>query len=173
MGEVPWGRAWLQTRLEMPHSYSQGQVHGLENWPTSPQTQWQFKSVEGSLLNLYQIVELRQGDQDIPTWICWPNNPFSLIPQEVPLQRMYLGMVVLIIHCCPISPPEAENAIGIRETKGLNHLGSLHLPQTMGATATGVHYWQLSQCHLGLTGQIDTDVPDEVDSIKRKELAWR
>ena len=24
----------VQTRLEMPHSYSQEQVHGLENWPT-------------------------------------------------------------------------------------------------------------------------------------------
>ena len=35
----------------------------------------------------YLTIELRRGDQDIPVWICQPNNPSSLIPQEVPLQR--------------------------------------------------------------------------------------
>ena len=43
-------------------------------------------------------------------------------------------------HCHPIGPLEAGNIIGIRETKGLNHLGSLHLPQTVGLRATGVCY---------------------------------
>ena len=60
------GRAWPQTRLEMPHSYSQELVCGWKNWPTLPQTHWQFKRVKGPLLKPYQIVELRQGDQDIP-----------------------------------------------------------------------------------------------------------
>ena len=83
---------------------------------------------------------------------------------------MHLGMVVPIIHHHPIGPPEAENIIGIGETKGHNHLGSLHLPQTMGLRVTGVHYQWLPQCHLGLTGQTDPDVPEEVDSTKRKEL---
>ena len=43
MRDIQWGRAWLQMRLEMLHSYSQEQVHGLENWPTSLQTQWQSR----------------------------------------------------------------------------------------------------------------------------------
>ena len=77
-------------------------------------------------------------------------------------------MVVLIIHCHPVGSPEAKNVIGIGKTKGLNHLSSLHLSQTMGLRATGVHYQQLPQCHLGLTRQTD---PDEVDGIERKELA--
>ena len=71
-------------------------------WPTSLQTLWQSRKVEGPLLKLYQTIELRWGDQDIPMWICWPNNPSSLIPWEVPLQRMHLGMVVLTINCHPI-----------------------------------------------------------------------
>ena len=53
---------------------------------------------------------------------------------------MCLGMVVQIVHCHPISPPEAENTIGTGETKGLHHLGSLHLPQTVGSRVTRVHY---------------------------------
>ena len=48
-------------RLEMLHSFSQELVHRLENWPTSPQIQWQFKRVKGPLLKPYQIFELRQG----------------------------------------------------------------------------------------------------------------
>ena len=34
---------------------------------------------------------VKARDQDIPVWIYWPNNPSSLIPQEVPLWRMCLG----------------------------------------------------------------------------------
>ena len=83
---------------------------------------------------------------------------------------MHLGMVVPIVHCCPIGPPESENAIGIGETKGLNHLSSLHLPQTLGSRVMGVHYQWLPQCHLGLTSQTDPDIPDEVDDIEMKEL---
>ena len=52
MGDVQWERAWPLTRLERPHSYSQEQACGLENWPTLPQTQWQFKRVERPLLKL-------------------------------------------------------------------------------------------------------------------------
>ena len=40
----------------------------------------------------------------------------------------------------PHWPQEAKNAIDIRETKDLHHLGSPHLPQIMGLRATGVHY---------------------------------
>ena len=43
MGDVQWERAWPWTRLEMPHSYSQEQVHGLENQPTLLQTPWQSR----------------------------------------------------------------------------------------------------------------------------------
>ena len=79
-------------------------------------------------------------------------------------------MVVLIINHHPVSPEEAENLIDIGETKGLNHLSSLHLPQAMGLRATGVHYQWIPQCHLGLTGEMDPNIPEEVDCIERKEL---
>ena len=71
----------------------------------------------------------------------------------------------------PIGPQEAKNVIDVRETKGLNHLGSLHLPQTVGLRVIGVHYQWLPRYRLGLTGQTDPDIPEKVDSIKRKELA--
>ena len=54
-----------------------------------------------------------------------------------------------------------------------NHLSSLHLPQSMGSRATGIHYQQLPWCHPGLTSQMDQDIPDKVDDIKRKEPTWR
>ena len=83
---------------------------------------------------------------------------------------MHLGIVVLTTHHHPVGPPGAENIIGMGEIKSLNHLGSLHLPQIVGLRVTGVHYQQLPRCHLGLTGQTDPDVPDEVGGIERKEL---
>ena len=58
---------------------------------TSPQIPWQSKKVEGPLLKLYQIIKLRQGDQDVPVWICRPNNPSSLIPRGVPLLKDAFG----------------------------------------------------------------------------------
>ena len=54
-------------------------------------------------------------------------------------------------HC----PPEASNIIGDGETRGLNHLGSLHLPQTMALRVIGVHYQQHLQCHPDLTSKTD------------------
>ena len=135
--------------------------------------QWQSRKVEGPLLKPYLTIELRQGDQDAPVWICLPNNPSSLIPHKVPLQRMHLGIVVPTTHHHPISPPGAKNILGIGEIKGLSHLSSLHLPQTVGWRATRVHYPWLPHCHLGLTSQTDPDIPHEVDDIERKELAWR
>ena len=72
-----------------------------------------------------------------------------------------MGMVVLIINPHHVSPQEAKTVIDIRETKGLCHLGSPPLPQTMGSRVTGVHYQQLPQCCLGLTGQMDPNIPDE------------
>ena len=52
MGDVQWESVWPCTRLEMPHSYSQEQVCGLENRPTSPLTPWQSNKIEGPLLKL-------------------------------------------------------------------------------------------------------------------------
>ena len=75
--------------------------------------------------------------------ICQPNNPSSLIPLEVPLQKMHLEIAVPTTYYHPIGPPEAENIIGIRETRGLNPLSSLHLPQTVDFRVTGVCYQQL------------------------------
>ena len=74
-------------------------------------------------------------------------------------------MVVLTINCLPIGPQEAKNIIDIRETKDLDHLSFPHLPHTVGSRVTGVHYQQLPQCHLGVTGQTDPDIPGKVDGI--------
>ena len=73
---------WELEALDSPpsYSYSWELVRGWENQPTLPQIQWQFKRVKGPLLKLYQIVKLRQGDLDVPMWICQPNDPSSSIP---------------------------------------------------------------------------------------------
>ena len=84
---------------------------------------------------------------------------------------MCLEMVVPIINCHFIGPQEAENVIDIRETKGLNHLSFPQLPWTVGSRVTKVHYQQLPQCCLGLTGQTDPNISEELDGIERKELA--
>ena len=81
---------------------------------------------------------------------------------------MYLEIVVLTIHSHLVGPPEAKNAKGDGETRGLNHLGSLHLPWTVVSRAIGVHYQQCLQCHPDLTTQMDQGVPDKVDDTKRK-----
>ena len=52
---------------------------------------------------------------------------------------MCLEIVVLPINEHPIGPLEAKNAIGEGETKGTNHLGFLHPPQTMVSRMRGVH----------------------------------
>ena len=80
-------------------------------------------------------------------------------------------MVVLIVNYHLIGPREANDAIDVGETKGLHHLGSPHLLWTMGLRATGVHYQWLPRCHLGLTGQMDPDIPEETDDTERMELA--
>ena len=79
-------------------------------------------------------------------------------------------MVPLIVNLHLTSPLEAENVIDVRETKGPCHLSSPHLPQIVGLRTTGVHYPQLPQCHLGLTGQMDPNISDEEDSTERMEL---
>ena len=79
-------------------------------------------------------------------------------------------MVALTINHHHVGPQGAEIAIDVRETKGLCHLGSPHLPQIVGSRATGVHYQWLPQCRLGLTHQMDPSIPDEGDSTERMEL---
>ena len=83
---------------------------------------------------------------------------------------MPLGIAALTISHHHIGPPVAKITIDVGETKGLSHLSSLHLPQIMGLRVTGVHYLQLPQCHLGLTGQMDPNVPEDVDGTERMEL---
>ena len=79
-------------------------------------------------------------------------------------------MVAQINNHHHVGPQEAENVINVRETKGLHHLGFPHLPQIMGSRATGVCYQWLPQCHLGLTGQMDSNIPDEGDGTERMGL---
>ena len=63
---------------------------------------------------------------------------------------------------------EAEGIIGDEGTSDLGHPGSLPLPQTVVLKVTGVHCpWHL-QCHLGRTAQMDPDIPDKAEGIKRK-----
>ena len=81
---------------------------------------------------------------------------------------MCLEIAVPTTQCHPVGPLEARSVIGIGGTKGLNHLSSLHLPQIVDLRVTGVHYRQCPQCHPDPTGQMDQDIPDEVDNIERK-----
>ena len=68
------------------------------------------------------------------------------------------------------SPLEAASAIEDGKTRGLNHLGFLHLPWTVVLRAIGVHYQQHLQCHPDLTAQMDQGVPDEVDDTEKKHI---
>ena len=77
-------------------------------------------------------------------------------------------MVVLTTCHHPIGPQGAGSIIGIRETKDLSCLSSLHLPQTMVLRAIGVCYQTCPQCHPDLTGQMDQGIPDEVDNTEKK-----
>ena len=94
MGDIQWGRAWPWMRLEMPHSYSQELEHRLENWPTLPQIQWQFKRVKGPLPKLQQDhrVKVRET-RTSPCESASPTILSGLIPLEVALQRMCLENV--------------------------------------------------------------------------------
>ena len=65
-------------------------------------------------------------------------------------------------------PLEAANAIEDRETRDLNCLGFLCLPQTVAFRALGVCYQWCLQCHPDLTVQMDQGIPDEVDNTKKK-----
>ena len=103
------------------------------------------------------------GPTTLPVWS----------PKRFPLWRMHLGIVVPIINHHLINPREAENIIDVGETKGLHHLNSPHLPQTVGSRVTRVCYQCLPWCCLGLTGQMDPNIPEEVDGIERMDLIFR
>ena len=81
---------------------------------------------------------------------------------------MCLETVVQTIPECPISPPEADNATGDKETKGLNHPGLLHLPHTMVSGVTEVHYQWLLQCCPDQMAQTGQGIPDGVDDVEKK-----
>ena len=139
---------------------------------SSLQTQWQHKRVKKPLLKPYWIIKLRQGDQDIPMWIHQYICPSGSNTLGVPLQKTHLEMLVLTICHHPISPQGARSVKDIGETKGLNHLSSLHLLQTLVSRAILVHYQQCLQCHPDLTSQMDQVIPDEVDNTEKKHV-WR
>ena len=46
----------------------------------------------------------------------------------------------------------------------------LTFPRLWVLRVTGAHYQQLPQCHPGLTGQMDPNIPNEGDSTVRMEL---
>ena len=74
---------------------------------------------------------------------CRPNGQFKRVkgPLLKPYQIVELRQGDKDVHH-PIDSPEARNIIGDGETKGLNHLGSLPLPQTVASRVTGVYYQQ-------------------------------
>ena len=72
----------------------------------------------------------------------------------------------------PHWPSRGWEHIEDRETRGLNHLGFLHLPQTMVLRVIGVHYQQHLWCCPDLNSQMDQGISDEVDDTKKKH-AWR
>ena len=76
--------------------------------------------------------------------------------------------MVLTIQSHLAGPLEAKKALGDGETRGLNHLGSLHLPWTVVLRVIGVHSQQHLQYCPDLTTQIDQGIPDEVDNIEKK-----
>ena len=90
------------------------------------------------------------------------------MPREYLPQKMCLETVVLTIPECPVSPPEADNATGDEEPKGLNHLGLLCLPWTVVLRVTEVHCRQLLHCCPDQIAETGQGVPDEVDDIKKK-----
>ena len=83
---------------------------------------------------------------------------------------MHLEMAVPTIHHHPIGPLGAGSIIGIGETRGLNHLSFLHLPQTVVLRAIEVHCQQHLRCRPDLTGQMDQGIPDEADNIEKMDL---
>ena len=64
---------------------------------------------------------------------------FQFNAQRTSPQKMCLEIVVQTTPKHPVGPLEAKNPIGDKETKGLNHLGFLHLPQTMVSRVIEVH----------------------------------
>ena len=99
---------------------------------------------------------------------CQPNSPSRSMPREYPVQKMCLEIVILTITEHLDGPLEAKNTIGDGESKGLNHLGFLHLPWTMVLRVIEVHCQQHLQCHPDQTTQMDQVVLDEVDNIEKK-----
>ena len=83
---------------------------------------------------------------------------------------MPLGMVALTINHHHMGPQGAKIAIDVGETKGLPHLSSPHLPETMGLRETGVYYQWLPQCHLGPIGQTDPSIPNKGEGNEGMEL---
>ena len=160
-------------RLERPHSYLLEQVCRLENQPTLLQTQWQSRKVEGPLLKLYPTIELRWGDQDVPVWICQPNNPSGFDPPRGSPLKDVSGNGGSDHPPSPLWP-----SIGWEHNKHWRDQRpptpqSLSPSQTVDSRVIGVCYQQFPWCCLGLTSQTDPDIPDEVNGIERKELAWR
>ena len=154
-------------------SYSQEQVHGFGKsayLAADPMTIQEGRRAIAQAISNHQFKARGPGHPlvNLPAQQpLWFDPPRSSLPKDVS------GDGGSDCSLSPIGPPEAGNVIGIRETKGPHHIGSLHLPQTMGLRATGVHYQWLYRCCLGLTSQTDPDVPHEVDSIEMKELTWR
>ena len=83
---------------------------------------------------------------------------------------MCLEMAVLTICHQLAGLLGAGDVTGIGETRGLNHLSFLYLPQTLGLRVTEVHYQQPPLCSPGLIGQMDQDIPDKADDIEKMDL---
>ena len=94
---------------------------------------------------------ITQAASDHRVKVRGPGLPHVNPPVQQPFQFNPLGSSPLkdaSVDCSsdyllsPHWPTRGRSIIGIRETKGLNHLSSLQLPQTMVLGMIGVHYQQ-------------------------------
>ena len=99
-------------------------------------------------------------------------QPFWFNVLKIPLQKTCQEKAALTTSHHLTGPIEAVNAIEDRETRDLNCLGFLCLPQTMALGVIGVCYWRCLQCHPDLTVQTDQGIPVEVE-VTEKKHAWR
>ena len=81
---------------------------------------------------------------------------------------MYLYTVVQMMNDQPNSLREANGIIGDEGINDLGHLGFLTLHQTVVSKVIEVQYPWCLRCHLDQTIQMDPDILDEVEGIKRK-----
>ena len=147
-------------RLEMLHSYSQELVHGWENQPTSLLTQWQFKRVKGPLLKLYWIIELRQGDLDIPCVNLPDQQPFWFNALRTSPLKDMSGDCGSDYPQSPCQPSRGQERNRRWRDQRPQSPWSPSPSPDHGFKSKKVHYQQCLQCRPDLIAQTGQGIPD-------------